>query len=419
MNNINKLAASVLLAMSLAACGGGGGGNSNSGTSNPTPPVKPTDPIVPPVKPTDPIVPPVKPTDPIVPPVKPTDPIVPPVKPTDPIVPPTAESDAQIALATNNTLSLKRSECGFGGLDYNEELTKAATAHNNYLKYVQENSVRLVIDPHTEATYKGYETITGPSNPYYKGYSAFDRINATNYKNKSYGVFENIAGRVEYGGTASTRSPQEIADILLKSLLAAPYHARSLLDRRAIDSGMGFATFRPMGDYPSIPRGYTLTAKGGVGSPTDNNPRASKGIATYPCDGQVGLATGLFNESPNPFGNTRNLAANPIGQSVYITNNSAVKMTVSNVVFTDTDREINIPVKILDSTNNPHQATGTDMRDNEAFIMPLTDSMKSCKDKSSNCGLFPSTNHAVSFDVVSDGTLVRKTIKFKTGLSDR
>ncbi len=408
MNNLNKISASIVLAMSLAACGGG----SDGGTSTPKPPVtKPpvtNPPVTPPV--TNPTTPPV--TDPTTPPD--TDPVEPPVT-----TPPSNDDDVKIALAANNTLSMKRSECGFGGLEYNDQLTKAAVAHNNYLKYVQENAARLVFDHHTELPLVGYEDITGKNNPYFTGYTASDRINQTSYANKQYGAFENIASRIEYGGVTSSRTNQEIADILLRSLLAAPFHTRALLDQRAIDSGMGFATFVPKGDYPSTPRGYTLTSMSGVANSISYNPKAKKGVLTYPCDGQVGLSTALYNESPNPFGNSRNLAANPIGQSVYVIDNDATEMKVSNVVFTDTDHKIDIPVQILDASTNLHQFKGTDLRENEAFLMPLTDNLKTCRNEKSNCGLYPSTNHSVSFDVVSDGKLIRKTIKFKTGLADR
>ena len=106
MNNLNKISASIVLAMSLAACGGG----SDGGTSTPKPPVtKPpvtNPPVTPPV--TNPTTPPV--TDPTTPPA--TDPVEPPVT-----TPPSNDEDGKIALAANNTLSMKRSGCGVGGLE--------------------------------------------------------------------------------------------------------------------------------------------------------------------------------------------------------------------------------------------------------------------------------------------------------------
>ncbi|MDN5566261.1 MAG: hypothetical protein L0G25_05610 [Psychrobacter sp.] len=56
---------------------------------------------------------------------------------------------------------------------------------------------------------------------------------------------------------------------------------------------------------------------------------------------------------------------------------------------------------------------------NEAFILPLTDHLKSCEHKSqasTNCGLYGNSDYRVSFDVLIDNKrLVNKSFTFTTG----
>ena len=271
-------------------------------------------------------------------------------------------------------------------------------------------------NPHLQVKLVGLENITGDANPYYFGATAADRVQTTPYKAAKYGAFENIASRTQSSSVPFTADIDETGGFMLASLLAAPYHAKALLDRRMVDTGTGFATYSPYGFDPKLARGHVLVMNGGISPSGQVNPKVRKGVLTYPCNNQEGLSQALYNESPNPFGDTRNLAVNPIGQPVYIIDSDATKIEVSNVVFTDTDRNIDVPVQILDSNNDPHKNTGSAMKPNEAFIMPLTDSFDTCRGfRKGNCGLHEFTNHSVSFDLIADGEFERRTINFKTG----
>lgn len=85
-------------------------------------------------------------------------------------------------------------------------------------------------------------------------------------------------------------------------------------------------------------------------------------------------------------------------------------------VAVDVARNITIPVHILDKGTDPYPNTNFEMAANEAFIIPLTDNMKSCLNtQTSNCGLFPNSKYKVMFDVMTDNkALITKTVEFTT-----
>lgn len=405
------LASTLVLGMSLTACGGGGdgGGDSDNTPANPDVPTTSEttqpDPVDIPATP-DPI--PDESPDPV------PEPVINPEPKPDPF--PLSSADKTIALQINNKLSLKRSECGFGGVDYNEDLTSIAERHTQYLKVINTNVESPLYNPHIQATLIGAENFTGKSNPYFFGRTALDRILTTSYGAGRFGVFENIATRQQTSNNPLEVDLEETSSLMLTSLLAAPYHAKALLDRRMVESGAGFAAYTPYGKDSVRSQGHILVMNGGTDGELGNNPKLREGVLTYPCDNQEGLAQALYNESPNPFGNTRDLAANPIGQPVYVIDNNAKDIKVTNVKFTDVDRNIDVPVKVLDAANDPHADTNSAMQPNEAFIMPLTDNFNTCRGfRVGNCGLYEFTNHSVSFDLITDGKLERRTVKFKTG----
>ena len=413
MKNITILASTIVLGMSLTACGGGGDGGGDSDNT----PVKPDVPTTPDTTKPDPVDIPATP-DPIPDetPAEPTKPDGEPVPENQPDPLPLSAEDKTIALQVNNKLSLKRSECGFGGVNYNENLTSIAQKHTQYLKYINTNIETASYNPHVQATLVGAEDVTGKSNPYFFGKTALDRILTTSYAAGRFGVFENIASRQQISNNPLKVDVEETSTLMLNSLLAAPYHAKALLDRRMIESGAGFTTYTPYGKDATRAQGNILVLNGGTDGKLANNPKLREGVLTYPCNNQEGLAQALYDESPNPFGNTRDLAVNPIGQPIYVVDNDATNIKVTNVKFTDTDRNINVPVKVLDTASDPHANTSSAMQPNEAFIMPLTDSFKTCRGfRVGNCGLYEFTNHSVSFDLIVDGKLERRTVKFKTG----
>lgn len=144
------------------------------------------------------------------------------------------------------------------------------------------------------------------------------------------------------------------------------------------------------------------------------------GIFTYPCQDVTGTVTALYNETPDPVKYTgRNLRVDPIGQPVYISMPSASKIKVSNVKFHDVQRNIDVPIQLLDFDNDPYVNTNYELPANEAFILPITDALKSCEKgtkKGGNCGLYGNGEYKVSFDILVDGAnLETKQFTFKIG----
>ena len=117
----------------------------------------------------------------------------------------------------------------------------------------------------------------------------------------------------------------------------------------------------------------------------------------------------------------RNLRTDPIGQPVYVSMPSADKIKVSNIKFRDTQRNTDVPIQLIDFDNDPYSNTNYELPENEAFILPLTDALKSCEvkrraDQSQQCGLYGNTKYQVSFDILVDNQASEtQSFTFTTG----
>ncbi|WP_339343294.1 CAP domain-containing protein [uncultured Psychrobacter sp.] len=404
---VSNLTAIALSSLLLSACGGGGGGDS-----------KPTTPTTPPVVvPPTPVEPPVVPPTPVEPPV-----VVPPT-PVEPTLPDDLEDLATIgsknheiaALAGSNTISLQRTACGLGGVSEDNELTKMAVKHAQYLAYVAERKNAYGLPAHSESSYVGFEDITGANNPFFSGKNVTDRVIAANYKDLKYDVGEDINESIYYSPSGTAPKPALKAEQMVKGLFAAPYHMQTLLALNYTDTGSAMVTYVPFGKDASEHIGYKFVNVS-AGSKTDIPEVA--GVFTYPCDGVTDTVTGLYNESPSPVAGTgRNLAVDPIGQPIYVFVPSAKEIKVSNVKILDTERNIVVPADILDFSNDPHKGTSAELDKNKAFILPITDDINSCPlDYRKNCGLAAFSEYQVTFDVMADNKkMYSKDFKFKTG----
>jgi len=182
--------------------------------------------------------------------------------------------------------------------------------------------------------------------------------------------------------------------------------------------GTGMVTYTPNGKSATNNKGYVLVSNASATKTTTN--KTLEGVFTYPCQGVKGTVTALYNETPNPVrGSGRNLRTDPIGQPVYINMPSADKVKVNNVKFHDVQRNIDVPIQLLDFDNDPYKGTNYALPTNEAFILPLTDALKSCEsgsNKGGNCGLHGNSKYKVSFDIlVDDKTLEQQSFTFTTG----
>lgn len=206
---------------------------------------------------------------------------------------PASYAAASEELAAFTQLNAERLKCGFGLLKQNTMLDTAAAGHANYL-------LRNNIAGHFQ----------NAGDPFFTGNSARDRATAAGYStllvlddnNDTTGAGANvITGR----GAASIRS-----------LLSAPYHALSLLgpERDIGVSIMGSDTTGSTATHgPRAISQFNL----GLSQGSESQKPSSAAVQTFPCQGTVGTAHMLRNESPNPIPD-RDLNALPIGQPIMV-----------------------------------------------------------------------------------------------------
>ncbi|WP_367106954.1 CAP domain-containing protein [uncultured Psychrobacter sp.] len=437
-----SIAIALFSTLFLTACGGGGSDDSSNNASPPTT-IKPsaadepTEPVNTPelTKPTDTVKPPTQSsnaTDSTKPP-KPTD-SSDVNKPTDNpansvAILPTGAAEMTItdvksksydvsAKVGSSLLSLQRQSCGLSAVTENKELTKIATQHAQYIQHVFSNSRPTTFNAHYENKITDIKDWTGSNNPFFTGVSFKDRLVKANYSNLAYGVAENISQITYFSSAGRVTSPDYAAQGMTKSLLAAPYHMRLLMTPNLSQTGSGMVAYTPHNKDADKSQGYVLVNASSADKKTVD--KTVKGLFTYPCADVTNTNTALYNEFPSPVAGTgRDLGIDPIGQPIYISMPTAKSIKVSNVRFRDVQRNINVPIDLLDYSNDPYKGTEYELPNNEAFILPLTDSLKSCeigRKKGQNCGLYGNSDYRVSFDVLVDNkTLETKAFTFSTG----
>ena len=330
------------------------------------------------------------------------------------------ENNPQAALSANNQFSLARTSCGLGGLSVDTALDDIAIKHANYIKYVFANSTPTSFNAHVENKISDIASLTGSNNPFFGGLDFSDRLLNAKYSNAQYGATENIAQSVYFNSAGSFLKTDVVATSMAKSLLAAPYHLRSLMLPTSSVVGSGMVLYKPDAKNPALNQGYVLVSHASATQATKDT--TVSGVFTYPCQGVTDTVTALYSESPNPVkGTGRDLRTDPIGQPVYVSMPSANKIKVSNIKFRDTQRNTNVPIQLIDFDNDPYVNTNYALPANEAFILPLTDALKSCEvnraaNQSQQCGLYGNTKYQVSFDIlVDDKNLESKSFTFTTG----
>ncbi len=329
-----------------------------------------------------------------------------------------ADDNALAVVNVDNEISLARSSCGLSEVSADPELAKIAIQHANYINYVFANSTPTGFNPYVENEISDIADVTGKSNSFFSGDSFTKRLAKANYANANNGVAENIALTLYFSSLGNLVAPDIAAMAMTKSLLAAPYHLRALMLPNSNLIGTGISAYKPFNREASKYQGYVLVTHAAATPAAKNN--SVKGIFTYPCQDVSATVTALYNESPNPVkGTGRDLRTDPIGQPIYINMPSAQTIKVSNVKFYDVQRKTKVEVALLDFYQDPYKGTNYQLAATEAFILPLTDNLKSCEqgsNKGGNCGLYGNSNYQVSFDVLVDNkTLITKDFTFSTG----
>lgn len=329
------------------------------------------------------------------------------------------DNNTQAALRADNVVSLARTSCGLSGLSNDPALDRIAIQHANYIKHVFANATPTSFNAHVENKINDIASVTGSNNPFFGGTTFGNRLVKANYASAGIKITENIAQSVYFNSAGIRITPEVAALSMTKSLLAAPYHLRSLMLPDSALIGTGMVAYNPFNKDKNKNQGYVLVTHSAATENTKD--RTVGGVFTYPCGGIADTVTALYNESPHPFGgdDKRNLRSNPIGQPIYINMPSAETIKVSNVKFRDVKRGTNVTVQLLDFDQDPYKGTNYKLPANEAFILPLTDNLKSCeagRRKGGNCGLYGNSQYRVSFDVLVDNkNSISKSFTFTTG----
>ena len=402
----------AIAAVSMTACGGGGGGSdSGSNTSNNSADqVASTEPNLVTTEPTNAELVQAEPTQ----------------EAPDAAAPSTYVAMSSVArnnhpsagLTGANVISMARTSCGLGGLEYDEDLAQSAVAHAEYIKHVFINSNPRTFNAHSEATVAGIEKYTGSNNPFFTGIDLRARLITAAYPNLRYGATENIVQTSSYNPQGTVAAPEYAASVMAKSLLAAPYHLKSLMGATYGQTGSAMVAYTPHNTSPKNNLGYVFVNLSAGNAQSIR--QEIDDMFTYPCEGVTNTSTALYNETPNPVAGTgRDLSTDPIGQPVYINIPTAERIKVSNVRFYDASRNQDVPTNLLDTQSDPHPNTGYALAANEAFILPITDYLNTCngtRGSATNCGLHSNTTYTVSFDVLVDNsTLKQQSFSFTTG----
>lgn len=392
----------------LSACGGGSDSDSSDASTQPIIQSEPDEFVVP---------------------SKSNEPVVQP-KPSEPdIVLPVGDAEVNIssvdnknynqaALVGSNLISRQRQRCGLGGVEYDEELTRIATQHAQYIQYVFSNTTPTTFNAHYENEIADIKNSTGTNNPFFSGVTFEDRLLKASYPTLAYGVTENIAQTTYFNSAGKVISPEHASRAMTKSLLAAPYHLRVLMTPNLSQTGSGMVAYKPHNKAADKNQGYVfVNASAAIESSKSSD---VDGLFTYPCANVTDTNTALYNESPSPVkGTGRDLRTDPIGQPIYIGMPAAKTISVNNIKFHDIQRNVNVPTDLIDHRQDPHKGTTYELSKNEAFILPITDALNSCETGSKegeNCGLYGNSEYKVSFDVLVDNkTLETKQFTFKTG----
>ncbi|MGO4391023.1 CAP domain-containing protein [Variovorax sp. M-6] len=275
MTKLTTAAALALSALTLAACGGGGGGGGAAfpagGANTPAPAPAPA-------------------------------PAPGPGASGDPTaddstlvgsVPAPTYSAASEELAAFELLNAERQRCGFGLLRQSTQLDVAAVGHANYL--LRNNKA-------------GH--FQNSADPFFTGNNALDRAAAAGYS--ALVVLDDNSDTTGGGANVITGRGQAA----LRGLLSAPYHALSLLSPE-VDVGISIMGSDATGTTGTHgPRSISQFNLGLAQGSASQKP-SSATVQTFPCQGTVGTAHTLRNESPNPIPG-RDLNLLPIGQPIMV-----------------------------------------------------------------------------------------------------
>jgi hypothetical protein len=251
-------------------------------------------------------------------------------------------------------LNAARLRCGFGSLSQSTRLDQAAAAHGNYMSLNNEFG-------HGETAGK----------PGFTGATPLDRALAAGYAPRAVG--EDLSTGGSFNGSTAADS--------IRNLMAAPYHARSLLTGF---SEVGLA-WNVVGSLD------TLTVDLGV--PARSRLQPPQSVITFPCAGTTDAAARGGNESPSPFPSDPNAEW---GQPVIVAGPESLR--IGSATITGPSGPVSILVTYgAGATTDPNGA----FTDGWISVIPEV--------------LQPGTSYAVAIDYTVAGTPGSARFSFATG----
>ena len=187
-------------------------------------------------------------------------------------------------------LNAARLRCGFGALAQSAQLDQAAAAHGHYMNLNSEFG-------HGE----------DPGKPGFTGATPLDRARAAGYVPRAVG--EDLSTGGSFSGSTAADS--------IRNLMAAPYHAQSLLTGF---SEVGLA-------WNAVASLDTLVVDLGVPAPAQLRP-PPQGVATFPCEGTTDAVARGGNESPSPFPSDPDAQW---GQPIIVAGPEALRLTSATI----------------------------------------------------------------------------------------
>ena len=241
--------------------------------------------------------------------------------------------------------------CGFGALTQNPNLDKAAANHSRYLNSISLASGTSVLSHE--------ETIS--TDPFYKGLEPWDRTLAPGqiYGDQVAEILEAAVWDYDSRNLPVFPTPEQRGANSMRSLMNTVYHLVGAM-YHGPDVGLG-------ADIQDVSKGgtqrreeYRFGSLNGF-----QNSRITLGrriLATYPCDGSANIPTAFKPDSefPNPFPNMTPGAT--VGPPIYLKVDSGQRLTLTaNSVRSG---GINVPTLVLSHGDDPEIGL------NEAFVVP-------------------------------------------------
>jgi hypothetical protein len=276
--------------------------------------------------------------------------------------------------------------CGFKELTQNANLDTAAANHSRYL-----NSISIASGK-SELTH--YEVIT--TDPYYTGYAPWDRTDftplGTDYGTQVAEILEATVWDYDTSNPPIFPTPEQRGANSMRSLMNTVYHLIGAM-YHGPDVGLGADIQDVSLGGSSRREEYRFGSLNGF-----QNSRITLGrrvLATYPCDGSINIPTAFKpdSESPNPFPTLP--PDTSIGPPIYLKVDTGQTLTLTSSMVSS--GITNVPAVVLTHSNDPQQEIGL----NEAFVVP-------------SVALQPNTSYQVTLGGQIDGVAFTRSFTMVT-----